>query len=501
MRRWSIRASSMAVRLCIVTAFATVSAAAQPVAHRAGDIVIETGAATTLNGVRIDYEIGTLFVPENRAAAGSRIIGIGFARIRAKHSASAPPVFVLPGGPGRSYIGALTDSGAVSRTLLAELLRYADASDVVIVDQRGWSTRGDVLELAVPQKPLGRPRSREAEFAEMTTLAHRAIAANPGKDLAGYTIVQCAEDVNDLRVALRYPKISLSGQSFGSQWSLAVMRLHPGVVARAVLLGTEPLDNSFDMPSQILASLQRVAWEAERDPGLQPYLPKGGLIAAIRTVEERLRARPIDVTVPNSRSKITLGVGDFQAASLRSPATWPAFILSAYHGHYAAFAAEAAQRRANIEGPVRLIEPLIDSSLGASAQRFHLLATDPATNLLGTWDFDALAASADAWPTPSVGDEFRRPVLNQVPVIFIQGDWDIATPIENMLGLLPYFPNARAVVVHRGTHRSRDALFAQRPDVAAAIAAFLSSGQTIDVPAEVTLQAPIFELPNFPAPA
>jgi pimeloyl-ACP methyl ester carboxylesterase len=75
-------------------------------------------------------------------------------------------------------------------------------------------------------------------------------------------------------MALGYPKISLSGQSFGSQWSFAVMRLHPDVVARAVISGTEPLEKGFDMPSQILASLQRVAWEAEHDPKLQPYLPK-----------------------------------------------------------------------------------------------------------------------------------------------------------------------------------------------------------------------------------
>jgi hypothetical protein len=63
---------------------------------------------------------------------------------------------------------------------------------------------------------------------------------------------------------------------------------------------------------------------------------------------------------------ITVGVGDFQGSLLRSPATWPAFVLSVYHGHYEELAEEAAQRRANIEGPVRLIEPLIDSSLGAS---------------------------------------------------------------------------------------------------------------------------------------
>jgi pimeloyl-ACP methyl ester carboxylesterase len=477
------------------------AAASQPAAHLPGDVVIEAGAVTAANGVRVAYEIGTLFVPENRTVAGSRTIGIGFARIRAKHPTGAPPVFVLPGGPGRSYLNAFTGNDAAARSLLAELLRYTEAGDVVVIDQRGWSARGDILELAAPGKPLGEARSREAEAAEMTALAHRAVAAYPGKDLAGYTVVQCAEDVNDLRVALRYPKISLSGQSFGSQWSFAVMRLHPDIVARAVISGTEPLDRGFDMPSQILASLQRVAWEAEQDPKLKPYLPKGGLMGAIRTVEERLRTAPVTVVLSGPARRITLGVGDFQASLLRSPATWPAFILSVYHGRYAALAQETAQRRANVEGPVRLIEQLIDSSLGAPSQRAYLLNTDPATDLLGFWDFEALMASARDWPTPALEDAFRMPVPNKTPVIFIHGDWDIATPIENMLGMLPYFPNARAVLVHRGTHRSREPLFAQRPDIAAQIVRFLRSGKTDGLPVEAVLPAPAFDVPDFAPPA
>jgi pimeloyl-ACP methyl ester carboxylesterase len=480
-------------------------AASQPVRHRAGDVVIETGAVVATGGKRIPYEIGTLFAPENRKVSGSRIIGIGFARIRAKRPTGAPPIFVLPGGPGRSYLNAFTGRDAVSGKLLADLLAYTAAGDVVVIDQRGWSTRGDVLELAVPEQSLDEPRSHGAEIAAMTALAHRAVAAYPGKDLAGYTVVQCAEDVNDLRIALGYARISLSGQSFGSQWSFAVMRLHPDIVARAVLSGTEPLDKAFDMPSQILASLQRVAWEAEQDPRLKPYLPDGGLMGAVRTVEARLRAAPLTVQLPasttRSQRRITLGVGDFQASLLRSPASWPAFILSVYHGDYAGFAAESAQRRANIEGPARLIEPLIDASLGVPAVRGHILQSDPAVEVLGDWDFGALMASAKAWPTPPMDDVFRAPVVNRTPVVFLHGDWDIATPIENMLGMLPYFPNARAVLVHRGTHRSREPLFAQRPDIAAQIMHFLRSGESDGLPVEVSLPAPAFDLPGFPPPA
>jgi pimeloyl-ACP methyl ester carboxylesterase len=491
--------------LSVVAILTAPGAAALPATHRAGEVVTEAGSVTNTAGARVAYEIGTLYAPENRLVAGSRVIGVGFARIRAQRPTGAPPIFILPGGPGRSYLNALTGDDTGSKALLTQLLPYADAGDVVVVDQRGWSSRGDVLELPVPEKPLDEPRGRDAEAAEMTALAHRAVAAYPGKDLAGYTVVQCAEDVNDLRIALGYPKISLSGQSFGSQWSFAVMRLHPDVVARAVISGTEPLDKGFDMPSQILASLQRVAWEAEQDPKLKPYLPKGGLMGAVRTVEERLRSAPMTVALPGATAsgparRITVGVGDFQGSLLRSPATWPAFVLSVYHGHYEELAEEAAQRRANIEGPVRLIEPLIDSSLGAPSQRAYLLTTDPATDLLGFWDFDALMASAKAWPTPALDDAFRTPVQNKTPMVIIHGDWDIATPVENMLGMLPYFPNARAIVVHRGTHHSREPLFAERPDIAAGVMRFLRSGEADGLPAEATLPAPAFDVPDFAPP-
>lgn len=500
MRRPSLRGFSAVFLLSAVMAFDASAAVSPAAAHRAGNIVTEAGSVTAADGARVAYEIGTLFAPENRKVAGSRVIGVGFARIKARRPTGAPPIFVLPGGPGRSYLGALTGDDADSKALLAQLLPYAEAGDVVVVDQRGWSSRGDVLELTVPEKPLDEPRNREAEAAEMTALARRAVAANPGKDLAGYTVVQCAEDVNDLRLALGYPKISLSGQSFGSQWSFAVMRLHPDVVVRAVISGTEPLDKGFDSPSQILASLQRLAWEAEQDSKLKPYLPKGGLMGAVRTVEDRLRSAPVTVALPGGARRITLGVGDFQGSLLRSPASWPAFVLSVYYGHYDDLAQEAAERRANAEGPVRLIEPLIDSSLGAPAQRAYLLTTDPATDLMGFWDFDALMASAKAWPAPVLDDAFRLPVQNPTPVIFIHGDWDIATPVENMLGMLPYFPNARAVLVHRGTHHSREPLFAARPDIAARVMTFLRSGELAGLPSEATLPTRAFDVPDFAPP-
>lgn len=467
----------------------------------------EARVLTTETGEQVPYEIGALVVPEVRGDPSSRMIRVGFARIPSQAGAGALPTFHLAGGPGSSHLGALDPRTEAERMKLRELLPYRAVGDVVILDQRGYSQRGEVLGFSIQagDVPLDRPACRAAATDAFVEVARAAVAANPGRDLSGYNVLECADDVNDLRVALGYSRIILVGQSFGSQWSLAVMRRHPGLVARAMMSGLEPLDHAYDMPSHIFAALQRLAWDADRDPRLAPWLPAGGLMEAVRAIRARLALGPVAVVVRDEvgrqEAEVVLGAEDFQQVLLRPAEVWPATILSIYHTHYEAWARDVVRGRRRGDGKDALIKPLIDTSLGVTPAREHLLRTDPAGDLLGWWDFDAYAASAAAWPSPDVGDSFRTPVLDSTPVVFISGDWDIATPIENMLGLLPYFPNSRAVLVHRGPHAARAILAERRSPVIDAVLEFLRTGELHDLPVSVDLPVPQFDLPDFPAPA
>lgn len=470
-------------------------------AHKAGDIVLEQHRVESGVGMSVSYEIGTLYVPENRRNATSRVIGVGFARIKAPEPTGAPPVFWLPGGPGLSVLGAFTDQDDAARSRLRHWSTFGAVGDLVIVEQRGYSVRGEMLEGTMESQPLDQPASVRADIEGMRALARHAIAANPDKDLSGYDIGQFAADVDDLRRALGYDRISLFGGSFGSQWSLAVIRLYPQTVARAVLSSVEPLDNGYDMPSQVHAALQRIAYDADRDPRLKPYLPRGGLMAAIGELHACFARGPIQVEVGDDAGQVrsvSLGIGDLQMALLshtQEAGQWPAFILSLYHGHYERWAREVIESRQ--ASPTKLIGPLADSSLGVTAAREHLLRTDPAIGLLGTWNFQGNIASASDWPTPDMGDGFRKPVRNTMPIVFVHGDWDTSTPIDNTLGLLPYFPDGHAILVHRGGH---DGTFYQlRGDAATrqAVYDFLKSGDTDALPVEVSLPSPQFDVPSF----
>ncbi|AJP72112.1 hypothetical protein TS85_10440 [Sphingomonas hengshuiensis] len=474
--------------------------AAQPALRQ--PIVIESGSLTLTSGETVQYEIGTLSVPENRNKPLSRRIGIGFARIKAPRPTGAPPIFWLPGGPGLTVLGAFTEKDGAAQARLRSWMSFGAAGDLVVIEQRGYTRRGEMLVETADASPLDKPASAQDDALAMQALARRAVAHHADKDLSGYTIDAFAADVDDLRKALGYSRISLFGGSFGSQWALAVMRFHPEIVERAVLSSVEPLNNGFDMPSHVFAALQRIAYDADRDPGLAPYLPKGGMMAAIRALHRRFAAEPTRVTIRDAQGRthiVTLGAQDLQRALLAhtaDAAEWPAFILSLYHRHYEQWARETVADRS--AGAVTLIGPLVDSSLAMSDDHAHLLWTDPAVELLGTWNFEANLASAPEWPTPDMGDAVRLPRVTAIPVVFVHGDWDTSTPVENTLGLMPYFPNAHAIRVHRAGH---DGAFYQLRESAAAKRAiydFLRTGETAGLPTDVALPAPRFEVPGFP---
>ena len=289
------------------------------------------------------------------------------------------------------------------------------------------------------------------------------------------------------------------GGSFGSQWAFAVMRLHPERVARAMLAGVEPLDAGLDMPSQHLATLARIAADADRDPALLPYLPEGGLMAAVDALRARFARGPITVEVDGAR--VVLGLEDLQAALVPDePEAWPAFVLALYHGHHEAWARVEIARRRSPEPFPALITALVDSGLGASAARRQAIRVDPANGLLGNWVLGPHEGSRAAWPTPDAGDALRLPRVSPIPVLFMSGDWDTSTPVDNMHAIAPFFPNGRTIVAHREGHNGVAWMTRNHPALFAAVLEFLRSGATAGLPAEISNPPPRFAVPGFAPP-
>lgn len=450
----------------------------------------------------IRYELGHIYVPENRARPDSRLIAVRYMRIKGTAPEGTPPVFMLPGGPGDSYIEAFTKSGPGwfgAARQRDDVLRFRRAGDVIIMDQRGASGPSERLGFNYNPdgQPLDRPALLDDELKAAPSVVRRALARYPEHDLAGYTVIQCAEDLDDLRRALGYAKINLFGLSYGSQWSFAVLRLHPETVSRVLLSGVEPLDNSYDMPSHVWAALMRMAAEAETDPRLRASLPPEGLRQAVDEILARLDTAPVTVRL-KSGEQIVLGPEDFRLSLVARPSEWPARVVDIHRGRYGAWAEEvAASRRPLTAAPAALIGPLIDTSLNVSEARGRRLAADPAVRYLGTWGFAPSMAAAALWPTPDVGDTLRLPAESPIPVVFLHGDWDTSTPIENSREIQPYFPNSRLVVVRRGGHGAIYELADQNPGVLDRLLDYLRTGDMTGLPTEVVLATPKFGAPTL----
>jgi hypothetical protein len=84
--------------------------------------------------------------------------------------------------------------------------------------------------------------------------------------------------------------------------------------------------------------------------------------------------------------------------------------------------------------------------------------------------------------------------------MFIQGDWDTSTPLDNALSLLPYFRNSHLTIVHRGSHGARKEVLDHDPALLKKLIEFLKTGNIVGIPVEITLPAPVFKKPDFEIP-
>ena len=436
------------------------------------------------SGDSIFYEIGTIFVPENRKDPAGRTIGVGFLKIHSKvESPISPPVFYLPGGPGYSFIGNFKNQNGKEGGTFSDVIEFAAFSDVVLVDQRGFSKYGD--ELRHPyNKPAGTLTfTEEIDLFKIWAEEASAEFAKNNIDLSGYTIIELANDVNELRFALDYDSISLYGWSFGSQWSLVIMRLFPEIVVRAMFSGTEGINHDFDMPSEEMAAIHRTWESVDKDERFTPYLPPGGMKEVAQTVVKSLEQKPLLIA-----DNITIGPTEVKWDN-------PTALLWIYNDDTELYTPYFKNVYSFKSAQKKLLNSLVNSSLGITEEREMKLRADTASRYISQASWAKLIATQDIWPTPDVGDSIRIPVQSDIPVVFVQGDWDFKTPIEYTYEIAPYFTNSHVLIAKQGGHGVFGDIKRQHYDVWIEMKEFLQTGDMNDIATQVTLE-PAFSFEN-----
>ena len=401
-------------------------------------------------------EWGYLSVPENRRKRESRLISIPFVRFHSTAKHPGTPVVFLQGGPGQAVLTDLPACWAhpLWRTPL-------DIADMIFIEQRGFGRSHPCLSCPGSYDlPLDAPGSAEGYREESRRYLTRAVSfwQEQGIDLGGYTVREMAADINDLRQALEYDKISLLGGSFGTHHGFALLREYGDFIERAFLMGVEGPNHTIKLPSTVQTHLETLNQRLKKDPTLSKHIPD--LMALMNDVLDRLERSPVTVEVrhpkTDGRVRITLGKYDAQLVTANGMGSTPFLsalpgrYLAMQHGDFSWLAEQVIRERLGVTG--NLAYPLIDCASGATAKRRRQIAEEAPATLLGNAINEPFHSFCEIFGEHDVGDRFRSELRSGVPTVLVGGTLDVRTPIDSAEELLPHLSRGQLIIIEGVSH-------------------------------------------------
>jgi pimeloyl-ACP methyl ester carboxylesterase len=441
---------------------------------------VEPYAFELADGSELAAERGTFTVPEDRDDPDSRRIEIGFVRFRSTNPDPGAPIVYLAGGPGGSGVG--TAHGPRQPIFLA----LRQVADVILFDQRGTG-----LSDHIPPCTATRPLDPAAVLGEASLAAYyretlvdcvaRWRAA--GVAVEGYDTVQSADDLEDLRRALGVAKIDLWGISYGTHLGLAMLRRHPESVGRAAFASVEGVDQTVKLPAHVDAAFGRISGALGTD-----------LAGLMRRVHARLDSEPLRFAFTAADGRETAFRADSFAVRMLA-----GFLAKNPDGFgrlaagYAALEAGSAGALAPMLWEFFYAEPLtmrgmpelMDVSSGIGEARLAEISRQAGISLSGTAlnfpmpQLDGAVAGLD------LGDGFRREIVADHPILWIAGDLDVRTPLEEQEIAMAGLRNRHRILVRNGGHD----LFEAHPAVSGLLVDFFA-GRPVTVD-ELVLPAPV----------
>lgn len=391
---------------------------------------------------------GTFTVFESRNSQKGRTIKLDVVILHAFSETPRPdPFFPLAGGPGADVTRSVN---GYKKSWIRE------ERDIVFVSQRG--TGGDNkldCVLATSDENL------QGYLDPLFNLDNfRACLEELQKefDLTMYSTCMAADDLNDLRLALGYDKINLTGTSYGTRAALVYMRRYPETVRTAILNGILPIANKNPLfhSSSAQEAIHLLFDDCFENPECRFAFPN--LENEFLTVLERLDEEPADVMVDHpvtqERVLVNLDRASFTEAlrtmmySFGRNRQVPYLIHQAFLGDYEPFAATGIQSSRNIRRSLAL-GMLLSVTCGEDLSR---VTDDEIVRFtLGTFLRDdrirQQMAVCEFWPKSDIPENFGDPVSVDVPTLLLSGTMDPVTPPIWGTKASSHLPNSLHLVV------------------------------------------------------
>jgi pimeloyl-ACP methyl ester carboxylesterase len=411
------------------------------------------------------FPCARLSVPLDRTGATPGRVSLFVGRVRAQRRPSRGAVFVLAGGPGQSASEAFGGDGL---GILDPALRRRD---LIVFDQRGTGRSG-----------LLRCPALERSNLFDAGLAAGRCARRLGARRHHYTSRASVEDIESIRRELGYPRITLFGTSYGVKVALGYALTYPGNVERLVLdsvvepAGPDPLYiPSLAAVPRVLSTLCRFRCHAfTRDP-----------LDDLETLVRRIAGRPLRGYVVDRRgrrrpARLTRGelflillTGDVDPA-LRG--AFPGAVRAALDGDSAPLL-RLKRRALSVAGappPPHVFSTAVFTATTCEENPFPWPRTTPPSPAERRRQAEAAVTSipssaflpfdrgaalendllqlCDRWAATPDQPAFGPGPLPDVPVLLLQGEDDLRTPVESARRVAGLFPHGQLVVAPATGH-------------------------------------------------
>jgi pimeloyl-ACP methyl ester carboxylesterase len=438
----------------------------------------------------VAYE-GSIQVLENRNNVNSRTIPLKYVRFPATGNKKGSPIVYLSGGPGGSGIS--TAQYPNFRFPLFMALR--EFGDVIALDQRGTGKSRIVPKCESKQVLPLNERLSESKVTKSYRMAAKECVDfwdKEGADVLGYTTVQSAHDLNDLRKHLEADKLTLWGISYGTHLALTSLKVMENHIDKMVLASAEGLNQTVKLPARTDAYFKRLQQAINQQPKAQAAYPD--LIGLVKRVNRKLDANPLKVMISSKEGKPVeflfqkSHMQGITSATISDPQRFVPMLLQIYSGidNGITKMLPSVIERAGLVDPTISFDIMsfgMDVASGVTEERLSLIEQQAPSSLVGKSLNFPMPHLNKVIPNLDLGDDFRSKPKSDIPTLLLSGTLDGRTYVQSQYEATAGLSNLTKVTVKNAGHN----LFMVSPKVTETIKVFLSGKPIIDKEIEFTL--------------
>jgi pimeloyl-ACP methyl ester carboxylesterase len=389
---------------------------------------------------------GTYRVFENRRTMQGRQIDLKIAVLPSTGERVEPdPLFYFAGGPG----GAATNEAPLFKREFSELNK---SRDIVLIDQRGTGG-SNLMVCPQPDKPFD-----ISDAAALSAYA-KACLSKFDADASWYTTRAYVDDVNEVRQALGYDKINISGGSYGGTVVQVYLQQHPETVRTALINNSTLLD--YPIFENLAGSSQRaldlVFARCAKDEKCHAVFPDP--MADLDAAFAQLNVQPMATSVVDSLSgqaitvtaALLAGVIHQMLLSADQAAKLPRLVhrLATEHDWEAVARIHASQILPQQRAAAGLVMyAVIRCAEPWAAGRIDAVAEDSEASYAGEVQLanaKSFAQTCAVVPKPEPEALYGPTRKTDVPVLVLNAEEDPQNPPENVAQTAQVYPNSKVL--------------------------------------------------------